>query len=70
MGNVDTAPLHIEYGSGQSRIMHSNLRPSYLSVKASAANLLSCSIMRLTKLERTVRETMNDSVEPTIVAVA
>ena len=50
--------------------MHSSLSPSYLSVKASAANLLSFSIRRLTMLDRTLRETMKEQVEPTTVAVA
>lgn len=67
VGNVDTAPLQIEYGKGQRRIMHSNFNPSYFSVKARAANLLSCSMRRLTNLDKTVRETTKETVEPSIV---
>lgn len=69
VGKVETAPLHIEYGNGQRRIIHSNLRPSYLRVKESAANLLSRSIRRLTNLDKTVRDTMNEHVDPKTVAV-
>ena len=69
VGNVDTAPLQIEYGNGHRRIMQRSFSPSYLSVSDSAANLLSRSIKRLTNLESTVRETMNEAVDPTTVAV-
>jgi hypothetical protein len=57
VGNVDTAPLQIEYGSGHRRIMQRSLSPSYFSVRDNAANLLSRSIRRLTNPERIVRET-------------
>lgn len=70
VGNVETAPLHIEYGKGQRRIMHSNLSPSYFRVKARAANLLSRSIRRLTNLDRTVRETTKETVDPSTVPEA
>lgn len=70
VGNVETAPLHIEYGKGHNRIIHRSLRPSYLRVKARAANRLSFSIKRLTNLERIVRDTINEHVEPIIVALA
>ena len=69
VGKVETAPLHIEYGKGQRRIIHSNLRPSYLRVKESAANLLSRSINRLTNLDKIVRDTINEQVDPKMVAV-
>lgn len=69
VGKVETAPLHIEYGRGHSRIMHSNLRPSYLSVKDSAANLVSRSIKRWTNWERMVRDTMKEHVDPRTLAV-
>lgn len=69
VGKVETAPLQIEYGNGQRRIIHSSLSPSYLSVKESAANLLSRSIRRLTNLDRMVRDTMNEQVDPKTVAV-
>lgn len=69
VGKVETAPLQIEYGKGQRRIIHSNLRPSYLRVKESAANLLSRSIKRLTNLDSIVRDTINEQVDPNTVAV-
>lgn len=69
VGNVETAPLQIEYGNGHRRIMQRSFSPSYFSVSDSAANLLSRSIRRLTNLESTVRETMNEAVDPTTVAV-
>lgn len=69
VGNVDMAPLHTEYGRGQSRIIQRSARPSYLSVRARAANRLSCSIRRFTNPESTVLDTMKEHVEPTTVAV-
>jgi len=41
VGNVDIAALEREYGRGQTRIMQRILRPSCLSVRARASNLLS-----------------------------
>lgn len=69
VGNVDMAPLHTEYGSGHSRIIQRSARPSYLSVRARAANRLSFSIRRFTNPESTVLDTMKEHVEPTTVAV-
>lgn len=70
VGNVDTAPLHIEYGSGQSLIIQSSFKPSYFRVRARAAKRLSCSINRWTKDERRVRETIKEQVEPITVPIA
>jgi hypothetical protein len=70
VGNVETAPLQTEYGRGHRRIMHKSLRPSYLSVSARAANLLSFSIMRFTNFDRIVRDTMKEHVDPSTVAEA
>lgn len=57
VGNVDTAPLQIEYGSGHNRIIQRSFNPSYLRVSHRAANLLSRCIVRLTNFDKTVRET-------------
>lgn len=70
VGKVETAPLHIEYGKGHNRIMQSNLSPSYFKVKESAANLLSCSMRRATSLDRIVRDTIKEEIEPRTVALA
>lgn len=70
VGKVETAPLHTEYGRGHNRIIHSSLSPSYFSVKARAANLLSRSIRRWTNLDRIVRETIKEAVDPSTVAEA
>jgi hypothetical protein len=64
------APLHKEYGSGHSLIMQSNLRPSYLRVNARAAKRLSCFSRRCTNPDSTVRERINEQVDPTMEAVA
>lgn len=69
VGKVDMAPLHIEYGNGQSLIIQSNFKPSYFRVSARAAKRLSCSINRWTKDERSVRETMKEQVEPRTVPI-
>lgn len=70
VGKVEIAPLHIEYGSGQRRIMHSSLSPSYFNVRERAAKRLSRATSRWTNLERTVRDAMNEQVDPSIVADA
>ena len=70
VGKVETPPLHIEYGKGQRRIMHRSFSPSYFNVNASAANLLSRSIKRVTNLDRTVLETINEHTDPSTVPVA
>lgn len=64
------APLDIEYGRGQSRIMHRSLRPSCFKTKESAANLVSDSTSLWTNLESNVLETMNEQKDPATVADA
>ena len=70
VGNVDIAPFEILYGSGQRRIMTRSLRPSCFKTRESASNLRSFATMRLTNVESSVRETIKEHVEPTIVADA
>lgn len=49
VGNVDMAPLEMEYGKGQRRIMHRSLSPSCFRVSERAANLLSVATIRWAK---------------------
>lgn len=70
VSKVEIAPLEIEYGNGQSLIIHRSLRPSCLSTKESAVNLESFSTSRWTNLESKVRETKNEHSDPTTVADA
>ncbi len=70
VGTVDMAPLEMEYGKGQSRIMQRSLRPSCLRVRDSAANRLSLAIRRCTYLDRIVRETIKEQRDPMTVAEA
>ena len=70
VGNVDIAPLEMLYGNGQSLIMTRSFRPSCFKTRERASNLLSFATSRFTKLERSVRETMKEHVDPTIVAEA
>lgn len=52
VGKVLIAPLPIEYGRGQRRIMHRSLIPSCLSVSERAAKRLSVATMRRAKLRK------------------
>ena len=61
------APFESEYGSGHSLIIIKSLMPSCFNVKASAANRLSFSVIRVTYDLRSVREARNDAVLPIIV---
>lgn len=70
VGNVDMAPFEMLYGRGQSLIITKSFKPSCFKTRDSASYLLSFATSRLTKLERSVRETMNEHVDPTIVAEA
>lgn len=70
VGTVDIAPFEIEYGSGHNLIMHRSFKPSCLSTKDSAANLLSFATSRWTKFVSKVLETMKEHVDPITVAVA
>lgn len=70
VGKVDMAPFEIEYGRGHKRIMHKSLRPSCFNTRDKALNLVSFAASRCTKVDRTVRDTTNEHVEPMIVAVA
>lgn len=70
VGKVEMAPLEMEYGSGQSRIMINNFRPSRLSTDEKASNRLSLATSRCTKPEKIVREVKKEHVDPATVAVA
>lgn len=70
VGKVATAPLESEYGKGHMRIMTRSLRPSCLSVRASAAKRLSFATRRWTRFLRSDRERIKDAVLPATVAVA
>src|SRR5271170_2402112 len=64
LGNVDNAPFDSEYGSGQSRIMQSNLSPSCLRVRVKAANRLSLATRRSTYRFRRVLDTRKAKNDP------
>lgn len=70
VSKVDIAPFEIEYGRGQSRIIHKSLRPSCFNTKESAANRVSFLMSRCTKFESSVLETMNEQKDPITVADA
>lgn len=70
VGKVDMAPFEMLYGRGQSLIITKSFRPSCFKTRDNASYLLSFATSRLTKLERSVRETMKEHVDPTIVAEA
>ena len=70
VSKVAMAPLEIEYGRGQSRIMHRSLRPSCFRTKESAVNLVSVSTSLWTNLESNVLETTNEQNDPATVADA
>lgn len=69
VGNVEIAPLEIEYGNGHSRIIISNFRPSRLSTEEKASKRLSLATNLCTKPEKIVREVKNEHVDPATVAV-
>jgi hypothetical protein len=68
-GKVLMAPLEIEYGSGQRRIMQRSLMPSCLRVEESAAKRLSDLTIRVAKSLIQYLQVMNEAVEPIRVAV-
>jgi len=70
VGNVATAPLEMEYGSGQRRYMMRSLRPSCLRVNERAAKRVSFATRRWTMVLRSVRERRKDAVLPAMVALA
>lgn len=70
VGNVAMAPFEREYGNGHSLIIIRSLRPSCFSVSANAAKRLSFAIRRWTTFFRRLRERINETVLPTMVALA
>lgn len=70
VGKVEIAPFDTEYGNGHSRIMISNLRPSYFRTEEKASNRLSLATSLCTNPEKIVRDVMNEHVDPATVAVA
>lgn len=70
VGKVEIAPLEMEYGSGQSRIIISNLMPSCFKTEEKASNRLSWATSRCTYPEKIVRDVMKEQVDPATVAVA
>lgn len=70
VGKVEIAPLEMEYGRGQSRIMMSSLTPSRFNTEEKASKRLSWATSRCTYPEKIVREVMKEHVDPATVAVA
>lgn len=69
VGTVEIAPLDMEYGSGHSRIMISNLTPSCFNTEEKASKRLSWATSRCTNPEKIVREVMKEHVDPATAAV-
>jgi hypothetical protein len=70
VGNVATAPLEREYGSGHMRIMTRSFRPSCLRVRARASKRLSFAMRRWTRFFKSERERRKEAVLPAMVADA